>query len=154
MSKLLHLWKFLSDRNKAHIRAESVHLEGVRKIVSKDNSCLSGLARAELIENLKFVAKSISRLNRRCEDLSLRSFDRLLHSAHHSSNIFEDTAKSSTNNETTMLPIQCVFPKWRQGSAKLKSHEPLEWDIEDFGKADESSTGESSLPKKEKYQRL
>ncbi|CAA0821825.1 Protein ROS1 [Striga hermonthica] len=50
----------------------------------------------------------------------------------HSSNIFEDRAESSTSNETAMLPIECVFPKRPQGSGKLKSHEPLEWDLEDF----------------------
>ncbi|CAA0836722.1 Double Clp-N motif protein [Striga hermonthica] len=65
--------KELAKTNKA------LRLERVRKIVSNDDSYLSGLAWAELVENLKSFAKSISRLSRRCEDLSLRSFDHLFH---------------------------------------------------------------------------
>ncbi|CAA0809537.1 Protein of unknown function (DUF668 [Striga hermonthica] len=78
MSKLLHIWQSLSDQSITRLRAESVRLEGVRKIVSNDDAFLLGLARAELVENLKSIAKSISRISRRCEDPSLRSFDRLL----------------------------------------------------------------------------
>ncbi|GER35016.1 hypothetical protein STAS_11271 [Striga asiatica] len=78
MSKLLHLWQSLSDQSITRLRAESVRLEGVRKIVSNDDAFLLGLTRAELVENLKSIAKSISRISQRCEDPSLRSFDRLL----------------------------------------------------------------------------
>ncbi|KAL3645242.1 hypothetical protein CASFOL_010422 [Castilleja foliolosa] len=78
MSKLLHLWQSLSDKNIARLRADSICLEGVRKIVSNDDAFLLGLACAELVENLKSVAKSISRISKNCEDPSLISFDRLL----------------------------------------------------------------------------
>ncbi|GFP88308.1 hypothetical protein PHJA_000974500 [Phtheirospermum japonicum] len=78
MSKLLHLWQSLSDKNIARLRADSICLEGVRKIVSNDDAFLLGLACAELVENLKSVAKSISRISKNCEDPSLGSFDRLL----------------------------------------------------------------------------
>ncbi|KAL7146461.1 hypothetical protein ABFS83_06G042500 [Erythranthe nasuta] len=75
MSKLLHLWESLSDKSVARLRGESICLEGVRKIVSNDDAFLIGLACAELVENLRLVAKSISRISRKCEDSSLRSFD-------------------------------------------------------------------------------
>lgn len=76
MSKLLHLWQFLSDKNMIRIRNESICLEGVRKIVSNDDAFLLGLACAEIVENLRLVAKSLSRISKRCEDSHLRSFDR------------------------------------------------------------------------------
>ncbi|KAL0304169.1 UNVERIFIED_CONTAM: hypothetical protein Sradi_6285000 [Sesamum radiatum] len=77
MSKLLHLWQSLSDKSVARLRGESICLEGVRKIVSNDDAFLLGLACAELAENLRLVAKSISRISKKCEDSTLRSFERL-----------------------------------------------------------------------------
>ncbi|KAL0317697.1 UNVERIFIED_CONTAM: hypothetical protein Sangu_2184000 [Sesamum angustifolium] len=77
MSKLLHLWQSLSDKSVARLRGESVCLEGVRKIVSNDDAFLLGLACAELVENLRLLAKSISRISKKCEDSTLRSFERL-----------------------------------------------------------------------------
>ncbi|KAL2227164.1 uncharacterized protein LOC105160556 [Sesamum indicum] len=77
MSKLLHLWQSLSDKSVARLRGESICLEGVRKIISNDDAFLLGLACAELAENLRLVAKSISRISKKCEDSTLRSFERL-----------------------------------------------------------------------------
>ncbi|CAK9161040.1 unnamed protein product [Ilex paraguariensis] len=77
MSKLLHLWQSLSDKNIVRLRNESVHLEGVRKIVSNDDAFLLGLACAEMVENLRLIAKSVSRISKKCEDSTLRCFDRL-----------------------------------------------------------------------------
>ncbi|KAI8564672.1 hypothetical protein RHMOL_Rhmol03G0199500 [Rhododendron molle] len=77
MSKLLHLWQSLSDKNITRLRNECICLEGVRKIVSNDESFLLGLACAEIAENVRLVAKSVSRLSKKCEDSSLRSFGRV-----------------------------------------------------------------------------
>ncbi|KAL2527105.1 Protein of unknown function (DUF668) [Abeliophyllum distichum] len=79
MSKFLHLWQSLSDKNIARIRNESVWLEGVRKIVSNDDAFLLGLACAEMVGNLKLLAESVSRISKRCEDSNLREFDRLFY---------------------------------------------------------------------------
>ncbi|PPD82472.1 hypothetical protein GOBAR_DD20602 [Gossypium barbadense] len=76
MSKLLHLWNSLSDKNVIRLRDESVSLEGVRKIVSNDESFLLGLACAEIAENVRLVAKYISRISKRCQDSGLQCFDR------------------------------------------------------------------------------
>lgn len=76
MSKLLHLWKSLSDKNIVRLRNEAISVEGVRKIVSNDDTFLLGLACAELVENLRLVANSVSRISSRCHDPNLRSFDR------------------------------------------------------------------------------
>ncbi|GAV61865.1 DUF668 domain-containing protein/DUF3475 domain-containing protein [Cephalotus follicularis] len=79
ISKLLHSWQSLSDKNIIRIRNESISLEGVRKIVSNDDPFLLGLACAEMTENIRLVARGVSRLSKRCEDSHLRSFDRLFH---------------------------------------------------------------------------
>ncbi|OMO98064.1 hypothetical protein COLO4_14186 [Corchorus olitorius] len=76
MSKLLHLWNSLSDKTIIRLRDESISLEGVRKIVSNDESFLLGLACAEMAENVRHVAKSISRISKRCHDSTLQCFDR------------------------------------------------------------------------------
>jgi hypothetical protein len=71
MSKLLHLWQALSDKNMVRLRNESTSLEGVQKIVSDDEAFLLDLACAELAENLRLVAKSVSRITKKCDDLNL-----------------------------------------------------------------------------------
>ncbi|EEF51505.1 conserved hypothetical protein [Ricinus communis] len=77
MSKLFHLWQSLSDKNIIRLRNESISIEGVRKMVSNDESFLLGLACAEMVQNLRLLAKSVSRLSKRCEDGNLRRFERL-----------------------------------------------------------------------------
>ncbi|KAK8692703.1 hypothetical protein V6N13_070310 [Hibiscus sabdariffa] len=76
MSKLLHLWNSLSDKTVIRLRDESISLEGVRKIVSNNESFLLGLACAEMAENIRVVAKHVSRISKRCHDSNLQSFDR------------------------------------------------------------------------------
>ncbi|XP_010276314.1 PREDICTED: uncharacterized protein LOC104611091 [Nelumbo nucifera] len=94
MSKLVHLWKSLSDQNLTRLRHESIALEGVRKIVSNDDAFLLGLACAETVENLRLVAKSVSRLGRRCRDSGRRCFDRL----------FEEFSNSGHDPHCWVLP--------------------------------------------------
>ncbi|PWA85072.1 hypothetical protein CTI12_AA153850 [Artemisia annua] len=75
MPKITHMWRFLSDENINHFRKELMSLEGVFKIVSKKESLLLGLACAELVENVRILAKTVARLSRRCEDSSLGCFE-------------------------------------------------------------------------------
>ncbi|KAF2311763.1 hypothetical protein GH714_026580 [Hevea brasiliensis] len=93
MSKLLHLWQSLSDKNIIRLRNESISLEGVRKIVSNDESFLLGLACGEMAENLRFVAKAVSRLSKRCGDSNLSRFERL----------FDDFANSGRDTNCWVL---------------------------------------------------
>ncbi|KAI6696225.1 hypothetical protein NL676_016344 [Syzygium grande] len=78
MSKLLHLWQSLSDKNVVRLCNESVSLEGVRKIVSNDEAFLLGLACAEMVESLRHVARAVGVLGKRCEDSNLWDFERFL----------------------------------------------------------------------------
>ncbi|KAK9103546.1 hypothetical protein Sjap_020800 [Stephania japonica] len=103
MSKLLHLYRCLSDKNIVRLRHEAISLEGVRKIVSNDETFLLSLACAEVVENLKLVGKAVSRLGKRCEDSGLRSFDRL----------FEEFADSGTDPHSWVL-------SWKEMEARQK----------------------------------
>ncbi|XP_076936489.1 protein PSK SIMULATOR 1-like [Bidens hawaiensis] len=76
MAKLTHIWRFLSDGNIHHLRNQSICLEGVSKlVVSNKDGLLMGLACAEVVENLRILAVTVSRVSKRCEDSSLRSFE-------------------------------------------------------------------------------
>ncbi|KAJ4953241.1 hypothetical protein NE237_030073 [Protea cynaroides] len=78
MSKLIHLWQSLSDQNILRLRLQSISLEGVHRIVSDDDAFLLALACAEMVENLRLLAKSLSRFSKRCDQNSgLPCFDRL-----------------------------------------------------------------------------
>ncbi|KAJ7975581.1 DUF668 domain-containing protein/DUF3475 domain-containing protein [Quillaja saponaria] len=77
MSKLVHLYQSLSDSNIIRLRNDAISLEGVRKIISNDESFLLSLACAEFVHNLRLVANSVSRLTQKCDDPNLKSFDRL-----------------------------------------------------------------------------
>ncbi|XP_060203454.1 protein PSK SIMULATOR 1 [Lycium barbarum] len=107
MSKLLHLWQFLSDKNMIRIRNESICLEGVRKIVSNDDAFLLGLACAEIVENLRMVAKSLSRISKRCEDSHLRSFDRFF-------NEFANTGRDPYNWVLSLKDMESKIKKMDQ----------------------------------------
>ncbi|XP_075485481.1 protein PSK SIMULATOR 1 [Primulina tabacum] len=100
MSKILHLWESLSDENTARFRSESICLEGVRKIVSNDDVFLLGLVCAEMFENLRIIAKSVSSVSKKCQDTSLGCFDRL----------FDEFANSGNDPH-----------RWLMGSKELTS---------------------------------
>nr|XP_010917998.1 uncharacterized protein LOC105042467 [Elaeis guineensis] len=78
MSKFLHLWRSLSDVQIARLRHETIASQGIRKIVSDDDSFLLSLACAELVDTLRLIAVSASTtLSSRCTDPCLREFYRI-----------------------------------------------------------------------------
>ncbi|XP_022140888.1 uncharacterized protein LOC111011445 [Momordica charantia] len=100
MSKLLHLWQSLSDANIVRLRNESVSLEGVHKIVSNDDAFLLGLACAEITQNLRLLANSVSRFTSKCDDATLRSFDRFFHD-------FADSGRDLHNWTLSEKEMEC-----------------------------------------------
>lgn len=74
LSKLLALHQSLSDKNIVRLKNEAIALEGVRKIVSNDESFLLGLACSEMVQNLHTICKAVARLSDRATDPALRSF--------------------------------------------------------------------------------
>ncbi|XP_076883843.1 protein PSK SIMULATOR 1-like [Bidens hawaiensis] len=77
MPKLNHLWQNLSDESMARLRNETICIQGVCKVVSTNDALLLSLACAEIVENVKIISKSVSRLSKRCVDSKLRGFETL-----------------------------------------------------------------------------
>lgn len=77
MSKLVHLWQSLSDKQVARLREEITNSVGIKKLVSEDDDLIVRLICAELTESMVHVAKSVARLGKKCSDPSLKSFEHL-----------------------------------------------------------------------------
>ncbi|KAL4182429.1 hypothetical protein AMTRI_Chr11g149970 [Amborella trichopoda] len=88
MSKVVHLWQSLSDKQVIRLRNEVINLDGVRKLVSDDEDFLLGLACAEILDNLAFIARSVVRLGKKCSDSALQGFEHL----------FEEFVKNGTDS--------------------------------------------------------
>ncbi|OAY65572.1 hypothetical protein ACMD2_25016 [Ananas comosus] len=75
VSRLLHLWRALSDAALARLRRETIRLPGVRRVVSDDDDVLLSLACAELADSLRHAADAAAAaLAPRCADPALREF--------------------------------------------------------------------------------
>ncbi|XP_022737868.1 uncharacterized protein LOC111290706 [Durio zibethinus] len=131
MSKLLHLWNSLSDKNIIRLRDESISLEGIHKIVSNDESFLLGLACAEMAENVRLVAKSISRISKRCQDSNLQCFDRW----------FDEFANSSHDSHGWVLSSKDMEAK----NKKMDGYVTITASL--YKEMEELSTIENSLRK-------
>lgn len=75
MSKLVHLWQSLSDKQIVRLREEIMNSVGIRKLVSDDDEFIVNLICAELVENLRHVLRSVARLAEKCNETSLKSFE-------------------------------------------------------------------------------
>ncbi|XP_050210511.1 protein PSK SIMULATOR 1 [Mercurialis annua] len=87
MAKLVHLWQSLSDKQVSRLSEEISNSVGVKKLVSEDEGFIGSLICAELIESMVHVAKSVARLEKKCSDPALRSFD----------HVFDDLFKFGTD---------------------------------------------------------
>ncbi|KAI4370691.1 hypothetical protein MLD38_019011 [Melastoma candidum] len=77
MSKLVHLWQSLSDENIVRLREEIADSVGMKKLVSEDDLYFGRLIYAEMIENIKHISKSVSRIAKKCCDPTLQKFEAL-----------------------------------------------------------------------------
>lgn len=75
MTKLLHLWQSLTDKQVARLREEINSSLGIKKLVSDSDEYIGKLMCAEMMENLVHVARALSRLSKKCNDPLLRSFE-------------------------------------------------------------------------------
>ncbi|KAK8994518.1 hypothetical protein V6N11_045602 [Hibiscus sabdariffa] len=75
MSKLVHLWQCLSDKQVVRLREEITNSVGIKKLVSEDEEYIGRLICAEMVENIIQVVKSVSRLAKKCSDPGLKSFE-------------------------------------------------------------------------------
>jgi hypothetical protein len=74
MSKLLQMWRAVSDAGIARLHHDTINLDGVRKVVCDDDDFLLGLTCAELLDALRAASDSVAALAARCADPTLREF--------------------------------------------------------------------------------
>ncbi|KAA8534499.1 hypothetical protein F0562_032016 [Nyssa sinensis] len=75
MSKLIHLWQSLGEKQVAKLREEIKNSVGIKELVSEDDDYIVGLICAEMVENLGHIARTVARLAKKCTDPGLKSFE-------------------------------------------------------------------------------
>ncbi|MCL7035863.1 hypothetical protein MKW94_012125 [Papaver nudicaule] len=75
MSRLVSLYKSLSDEEILNLRNHIIRSEGISYLNSKDEGFLLKLACAEKIEEIDRLAMTVSRLGKRCSDPQLNQFE-------------------------------------------------------------------------------
>ncbi|KAF8395331.1 hypothetical protein HHK36_019275 [Tetracentron sinense] len=106
MSKVVHLWQCLSDKQVVRLREEIMSSIGIRKLVSEDDDFIVGLACAEIIENLGVVARSVGTLGKRCRDPVWQQFE----------HVFDDQVKNDSD-------IHGLEFTWKKMERKVKKME-------------------------------
>ncbi|KAF9676592.1 hypothetical protein SADUNF_Sadunf08G0018600 [Salix dunnii] len=77
MSKLVHLWQSLSDKQVARLREEIGSSEGIKKLIAEDDDFIGRLICLEMMESMVHVAKPVARIGNKCSDPSLKGFEHL-----------------------------------------------------------------------------
>ncbi|KAI3743494.1 hypothetical protein L1987_61204 [Smallanthus sonchifolius] len=75
MTKLANLWQVLSDKQMSRLQEELTNSLGTRNLVSDNHDYLMELALTEIVDNIKCVAKAVSRLGKRCTDPVYHNLD-------------------------------------------------------------------------------
>ncbi|KAK9665751.1 hypothetical protein RND81_14G133400 [Saponaria officinalis] len=75
MSKLAHLHKSICDKEITRLKNEIIKSEGVKKLVSFDESYLTKLAYIERLDDLNKIAEVVSRLGKKCNESVLVGFE-------------------------------------------------------------------------------
>lgn len=75
MSKIIYLHKSLSDHEMVKLKNEILKSEGIRTLVSGDETQLLELALVEKLDDLNRVASVVSRLGKRCTIPALQGFE-------------------------------------------------------------------------------
>ncbi|CAI9098277.1 OLC1v1034897C1 [Oldenlandia corymbosa var. corymbosa] len=75
MSKLVSLYKSLSDAEISRLKNEVTRSQGIRYLNSMDQGLLMSLACAERLEDLDKAANVVIRLGQKCRDFGLNRFD-------------------------------------------------------------------------------
>ncbi|XP_062091894.1 uncharacterized protein LOC133797832 [Humulus lupulus] len=75
MSKMIHLWQSLTDKQVARFREEITNSVGIKKLISDDDEYIVKLICKEMIDNVFHVAKAVARLGKKCSDPTLKNFE-------------------------------------------------------------------------------
>ncbi|KAK1441577.1 hypothetical protein QVD17_07580 [Tagetes erecta] len=76
MSKLVHQWNSLTDKQITKLREEISNSTGIKKLISDDDDYIVDLICAEMLHNLDNMSKVVTRLSKKCRDPVLKSFER------------------------------------------------------------------------------
>ncbi|PWA78981.1 hypothetical protein CTI12_AA210450 [Artemisia annua] len=106
MSKLVHQWNSLTDKQVMKLRDEISNSVGIKKLVSDDDGYIVDLICAEMLHNLENVAKVVTRLAKKCSDPLLKCFERA----------FDDLVKSGVDQYQWQL-------SWKKMNKKVKKME-------------------------------
>lgn len=77
MSKVVRVWRGLSDLEILRLKAEIFRSAGLRNLVSKDENSLMAIVRDEILETVVYVARAVIRFGKRCLDPVYRQIERL-----------------------------------------------------------------------------
>ncbi|KAJ0694793.1 hypothetical protein HanPI659440_Chr15g0612891 [Helianthus annuus] len=75
MSKLVHQWNSLTDKQITKLREEISNSTGIKKLISDDDDYIVDLICTEMLHNLDNVSKVVTRLSKKCRDPVLKSFE-------------------------------------------------------------------------------
>lgn len=75
MSRLISLYKSISDEEISRLRKDVIRSEGVAFLNSGDEDFLLGLACAERLDDLDRAAAAVARLGKKCSDFGLERFN-------------------------------------------------------------------------------
>lgn len=75
MSKAIHLHKSLTDSEISRLKSEILSSDGVKYVVSSDDTYLLRLALVEKLDDLNRVASVVSRLGKKCIEPALQGFE-------------------------------------------------------------------------------
>ncbi|XP_075502242.1 protein PSK SIMULATOR 1-like [Primulina tabacum] len=77
MSKVVNLWRSLSDGQIVRLREKIINSVGIRKLVSQDESNLMDLALAEMIANLRSMSQSVAVLGKKCAEPKYHNLEKV-----------------------------------------------------------------------------
>lgn len=106
LSKLVHQWHSLSDKQVAKLREEISNSAGIKKLVSENDDYIVDLICAEMLHNLESVARVVTRLAKQCNDPLLQCFERA----------YDDLTKSGVDQYQWQM-------SWKKMSKKVKKME-------------------------------
>lgn len=106
MSKLVHQWISLTDKEVMKLRDEISSSVGIKKLVSDDDGYIVDLICAEMLHNLENVARVVTRLAKKCRDPLLVCFE----------HAYDDLIKSGVDQYHWQL-------NWKKMNKKVKKME-------------------------------
>lgn len=106
LSKLVHQWNALTDKQVTKLRDEISNSPGIKKLVSDDDGYIVDLICAEMLHNLENVARVVTRLAKRCSDPLLKCFERA----------YDDLVKSGVDQYQWQMT-------WKKMNKKVKKME-------------------------------